>query len=101
MNKIKELIKDSKGIILEGVIAISFIFFSSLIWLIGEIVIHRTYDAMVPTFFDQIDPRGLALVDNYINAYAVSIIIVDALLLLWWGLSTQKHETQEYPGVTF
>lgn len=90
--------KNSEGILLAGAIAITFIILSSMVWLAGAVIVNKTFDAFQPWFAIS-DPRALALAQSAVNAYGVSIVIVDCLLLLWWGLSSQKSESQEYPGV--
>jgi len=90
------LLRSKRGIVLAGVVAITFIFLSSIIWLVGALIVNRTFDALVP-YMDE-DPRVLILNQNAVNAYGVSIVIVDVLLLVWWGLSAQKVESQESQG---
>lgn len=94
---IKRLLKDESGIIREGIIAITFIMLSSMIWLICALILNRTFDALLPILSaPETDPRALPVSQQAVNAFGVSIIIIDALLLIWWGLSAQKTETQEY-----
>jgi hypothetical protein len=92
--------KNREGIILAGVIAISFIFFSSIVWLVGALVVNRTVDAFLP-MLNQCDPRALAVSQNWVNAYGVSIVIIDVLFLVWWGLSSSKKESQEQSDIPF
>lgn len=97
----KNFVKNTKGIILPGVIAISFLFMSSIIWLCGALIVNRVFDAFQP-WYAVSDPRALAVSQTALNAYAVSIVVVDVLLLVWWGLSAFKTESQESPvGVSF
>lgn len=96
---IKRLLRDESGIIFEGVIAIGFIVLSSITWLVCAMVVNRVFDAFLPIFMlPEMDPRALAVSQTALNAFAVSIVIVDILLLVWWGLSAQKVESQEYAG---
>jgi hypothetical protein len=90
-------IHDTHAIILPAIIAITFIFLSSIIWLIGALIVNRTFDSLLP-YIMQCDPRVLAISQSALNAYAVVIVIVDVGLLVWWGLSAQKKESVESPG---
>lgn len=97
----RNFIKDTKGIILPGIIAISFIIMSSIIWLCGALIVNRVFDAFQPWYAIS-DPRALTVSQSALQAYSISIIVVDCLLLLWWGLSAFKTESQESPaGVSF
>lgn len=89
---------DESGIIMEGIIAIVFIVFSSLIWLVGALVVNQTFDALTP-FFALGDPRAFVTAQNAVNIYGVVIVVVDSLLLVWWGISAQRVESEESPAV--
>ncbi|MFA5365678.1 MAG: hypothetical protein WC325_10910 [Candidatus Bathyarchaeia archaeon] len=93
----KSLLKDDSGIIFEGVIAITFIILSSIVWLCCALFVNRVFDAFIPTLLT-CDPRALATSQTAVNAFGVSIVIVDVMFLVWWGLSAQKVESQEYAG---
>lgn len=88
---------NKRGIVLAGVIAIIFIVLSSIVWLVGALIVNRTFDGLASTFAE-CDPRVLTLSQNAVNAYAVSIVVVDVLLLVWWGLSAQKKEVVDEPA---
>lgn len=98
--KLSTIRKDNRGILLAGAIAISFIIMSSIIWLAGALIVNRTFDAFQPWFAIS-DPRALITAQNAVNAYGVSIIIVDLLFLLWWGLSAQKKESVESSAMPY
>ena len=101
VKKLSQFINDTSGIIFEGVIAVSFIIMSSMVWLCGEVIVSRVFDGFLP-ILNLCDPRGLAMVQMYLNAYGVSIVIVDVLFIVWWGLAAGKSESQESPlGVRF
>jgi hypothetical protein len=87
---------NKEGIVKEGIIAISFIVMSSIIWLVGQLIVSKTFDAFMP-WFAITDPRVLITANAAMTGYSISIIIVDILFLVWWGLSTQKHESFEEP----
>jgi hypothetical protein len=88
---------NKRGIVLAGVIAIIFIVLSSIVWLCGALIVNRTFDGLAG-IIAECDPRVLALSQGVLNAYAVSIIVVDVLLLVWWGLSAQKKEVVDEPA---
>lgn len=90
----KSFVRDRRGIVVAGVIAISFIVLSSITWLVCAVIVNRVFDGFLPILVT-CDPRALATTQSAMNAFAVSIVIVDLLLLLWWGLSAQKVESQE------
>lgn len=98
--KISHFMKDTQGILLAGAIAITFIFLSSLIWILGALIVNKTFDAFQPWFAIS-DPRALVVAQNAITAYGVSIIPVDGALMLWWFLSAQKKESQESPSYPY
>ena len=91
---------DRRGIIAVGIVAICFIFLSTFLWLIGALIVNRTFDAFVPLFNDSGEPRTLLTGQHAVNAFGVSIVIIDVLLLVWWALSAQRVESQEYAGGT-
>jgi hypothetical protein len=93
----QSFLSDKRGIALVGVVAVAFIFVSSIIWLAGALVVNRTYDAFAP-IFARMDVESQIISQHAVNAYGVSIVVVDVLLLVWWGLSAQKVESQEYAG---
>lgn len=93
----RSIIKDTRAIILPGIIAITFIFLSSIIWLIGALIVNRVFDALYP-YSILCDPRVLAIQQSALNAYAVIIVIIDVGLLVWWGLSSQRKESVESPA---
>lgn len=87
--------RDRRGIIAVGVVAIAFIFVSTIIWLAGALVVNRTFDAFLP-IFNRMDVETRIISEHALNIYGVSILVVDLLLLVWWGLSAQRVERQEY-----
>jgi hypothetical protein len=96
----KKLLHSKSGMIVSGIIAIVFIFLSSLIWLVGALILNKTFDAFMPWFAIS-NPRAYIVSQQAMTAYAISIVITDILLLVWWGLSSQKRESQESPGQTY
>jgi hypothetical protein len=92
--------QDSHGILLVGIICISFIIMSSLIWLAGALIVSRTFDAFMP-WFAICDPRAQAVAQQALNAYGVSIIVVDICFIIYWGVSSQKNESVEGPAFTY
>jgi len=97
---LQNFIKNKDGIILQGAIAISFIIMSSLIWLCGELIVNRVFDAFQPWFAIS-DPRALILAQNCLNAYAVSIIVTDGCFLFWWFLAASKNESVESSAIPY
>jgi len=88
---------NKRGIVLVGVIAIVFIVLSSIVWLVGAMIVNRTFDGLLPTL-EECDPRVLSLSQKVLNAYAVSIVVIDVLFLVWWGLNAQKKEVVDEPA---
>jgi len=39
----------------------------------------------------------LLAASNAVNVYGVVIVVVDVLLLVWWGISAQRVESEESP----
>ncbi len=95
--KRRRFLKDTRAIVLEGVIAIIWIMLSSITWLVGAMIVNRTYDALY-SYSVQCDPRVLAIQQSALNAYAVVIVIVDVGLIVWWAISAQKKRSVESPG---
>ncbi len=101
LKKLRSIIDDEHGILMVGILAVTFIISSSIIWLVGALIVNSTFDALVP-YFPVSDPRALATAQNAVAAYGVVIVVVDVLLLVWWGVSAQRVESQESPtGVAF
>lgn len=96
MRKLCDLAKENSGIVAVGMLAIAFIISSSLIWLVGALIVNQTFDALTP-YFPLGDPRGLLAAQNAVNVYGVVIVVVDVLLLVWWGISAQRVESEESP----
>jgi hypothetical protein len=96
IGKLKRFVGDRRGIVAVGVLAIVFIISSSLVWLVGALIVNRTFDALTP-YFSGADPRGLLAASNAVNVYGVVIVVVDVLLLVWWGISAQRVESEESP----
>lgn len=88
---------DQNGIVLVGVIAISFIIMSSIIWICGALIVNKVFDAVIP-YFSVDDTRGLVTAQNTVNTYGVVIVVVDFLLLAWWAISAQRVESVESAG---
>jgi hypothetical protein len=93
----QNFLSDRRGIVTAGIVAICFIFLSSILWLVGALIVNRTFDAFLPLFNDS-DPRALLTGQHAVNAFGVSIVVIDVLLLVWWGLNAQRVESQEYAG---
>lgn len=87
---------DKKGIVLAGIIAIVFIILSSIVWLAGALIVNLTYDNLLPVM-EECDDRVPLIAEHALNAYGVSIVVIDVLLLVWWGLSAQKREVVTEP----
>lgn len=98
LRKLADFIMDESGILLEGIIAIVFIVCSSLIWLVGALIVNQTFDALLPYFLVG-DPRALVTAQSAVTNYGIVIVVVDALLLVWWGISAQRVESEESPAV--
>jgi hypothetical protein len=96
LKSLGSFVVDERGIVAVGVLAITFIISSSLIWLVGALIVNQTFDALVP-YFSGADPRGLLAASNAVNVYGVVIVVVDVLLLVWWGISAQRVESEESP----
>ena len=64
--------------------------------MIGALIVNRTFDALAP-YFAVGDPRALIAAQNAVNAYGVSIVVIDILFLVWWGISAQRVESEESP----
>ena len=99
MRSLRDFRNNTQGIVLVGVIAIVFIISSSLIWLVGALIVNRTFDALAP-YFAVGDPRALVTAQSAVNTYGVVIVVVDVLLLVWWGISAQRVESEETAGGT-
>lgn len=88
---------DKRGIVLAGIIAISFIILSSIIWLAGALAVNMTFDELSP-IIAECDPHVAITAQNAVNAYGVSIVVIDVLLLIWWALVAQKREVVDEPA---
>ena len=95
---LKQFKAHCQGIILVGIIAITFIILSSIIWLVLALVVNRVFDGLMPIYLT-CDPRALATGTNALNAFGVSIVVVDIMFLVWWGLSAQKKGSREDPAL--
>jgi hypothetical protein len=93
--------KDERGIIAVGVLAICFIVFSSVLWLVAVLIVNRVFDAFTPIYanFESIYPSLVG--QHVVNATGIAIVVIDGLLLLWWAISAQRVESQEFQGSTF
>jgi cellulose biosynthesis protein BcsQ len=100
LKPLNRLLHDNSGIIFAGVVAVTFIFLSSLIWLACALIVNRVFDGFYPILLD-CDPRALATSQSALNAFGVSIVVVDVMFLVWWGLSSQRIESQESPAGGF
>ena len=97
--KLNNFVKDCSGIA-ASIIVISFTIMSSIIWLVGELILNRVFDAFQP-ILATCQPQALTISQNALDAYGMSIVIVDVLYLVYWNLSAFKSESQESPGVRF
>lgn len=93
----RNILKDKRGIILAGIIAIVFIVLSSIVWLCGALIVSLTYDELSP-IMAECDERVPIIAEHVLTAYGVSIVFIDVLLLVWWGLSAQKVSSIDEPG---
>jgi hypothetical protein len=92
--------QNQSGIVLVGIICIVFIICSSIIGLAGALAVNKVADALTPYLGS--DVRALNTVTSARNAYIVAVVLVDVLLLVYWGVSAQRKESQESPsGVYF
>ena len=91
----RNLIHDTSGIILVSVVAITFIITSSIIGLVGALCVNQVADALTPYMGS--DVRAINLVETCRNAYIVSIVLADIMLIIWWAVSAQRRESQENP----
>jgi hypothetical protein len=94
---IRKLRANKNGILLVGIICIVFIVLSSIIWLVGALILNRVFDAFGP-WFAITDPRTLAVSQSALNAYGISTIITDIAFISYWAISTQRQESEEYPA---
>jgi branched-subunit amino acid ABC-type transport system permease component len=88
------LVTDKRGILMEGMIAIVFIIASSLTWLVGALILNQYLDSVAP-YTDKF-PQASVLSMNVRNSFGIVIVVVDGLLLFWWGLQSFRRERQEY-----
>jgi hypothetical protein len=100
MKQLRRFRNNRNGIILVGVVAICFIVLSSIVWLAGLLIVNKTFDAFGP-WFAVSDPRALVVANQALTAYSVSIVVTDVMFLIWWGLASQKRESEESPGMTY
>ena len=91
----RNLIHDTSGIILVSVVAITFIITSSIIGLVGALAVNQVADALTPYMGS--DVRATNLVLTCRNAYIVSIVLADIMLIIWWAVNAQRVERQESP----
>jgi len=91
----RNFIKDTQGLVLVAVIAIVFIFATSIIGLVGALSINKIADAVAP--YVGSDVRAYDLVQNCRNVYIVTIVLADVLLIVWLFVSAQRRESQEAP----
>ena len=91
----RNFIHNRSGIVLVSVIAITFIIASSIIGLVGALAVNQVADALTPYMGS--DVRATNLVQSCRNAYIVSIVLADVMLIIWWATSAQKSESQESP----
>jgi type VI protein secretion system component VasK len=95
--RLRDFRNDKRGILLVGIVTMAFIVMSSLIWLVGALVVNRVFDAFTP-LLNAGDPRALIAAQNAVNAYGVSIVVIDILLLVYWAISAQRIESEESPA---
>jgi len=93
------LIEDKRGILMQGIIAVVFITASTLLWLICALILNRVADSM--SAYTSADPHVALISANTVNTFGVVIVVVDGLLILWWGLSAFRKERQEIPSSTY
>lgn len=93
---LKRFLRNKRAIILPGIIAIIWIILSSITWLAGAVIVSRTYDQLQGTI-EECNPMVAVISNNALNAYGISIIVLDILFIVWWALSAQRVESQEVP----
>jgi hypothetical protein len=81
--------ENNQGIVLVGLIAIIFIICSSIIGIVGALAVNQVGDAMAQY---ATDIRASNLITSCRNVYIVSVVLVDVLLLVWWGVSAQEKD---------
>lgn len=95
----KKLRQNNQGIVLAGIIAITFIVLSSMIWVVGAIIVSRFNDGFLPFMTSLGDPRVTTVASMAMTAYGWAIVPVDVGLIVWWALSASKKESQEYNDI--
>ena len=91
----RNLMHENSGIILVSLVAITFIITSSIIGLVGALCVNQIADALTPYLGS--DVRATNLVLTCRNAYIVSIVLADIMLIIWWAVNAQRVERQESP----
>ena len=91
----QSFLHDKSGIVLVSIVAITFIITSSIIGLVGALAVNQVADALTPYMGS--DVRATNLVLTCRNAYIVSIVLADIMLIIWWAVSAQRRESQENP----
>ena len=88
---------DRRAILLEGLLAVAFIGASSIIGVIGALMINRIADAVQPFIADNVDALGV--VESARNTYIIGVVLTDIALLVYWGVSAQRKERQSSPAI--
>ena len=97
MKKLRSFRNNQRGIVHAGIIAIVFIVLSSIIWIIGALIVNKTFDQL-QGIIATCDPQVASISQNAVNGFGVMIVIIDVGLVIWWGLSAQRVESQESPA---
>lgn len=95
MKNLKQFRNDKSGIVLVGLICITFIMCSSLIGLVGALAVNKVADALTPFVSD--NTEALNVVTNARNSYIIGVVLVDLSLLGYWAVSAQRKESVESP----
>ena len=99
INMKRNFIYDTQGLVLVAIVAIVFIFTTSIIGLVGALAVNKIADAVTP--YVGSDIRALNLVTSCRNVYIVSVVVADISLVVWLFISAQRKESQEAPQMYF
>jgi hypothetical protein len=94
---LRDFQNNKEGFATVVAVTIVFVICSSLIWLVGALIVNKVFDGLSP-MFAVADPRALITAQTALNMYAVMIVVVDGLLILWCFISAGRVESRETPG---
>jgi uncharacterized BrkB/YihY/UPF0761 family membrane protein len=95
-NKMKrDFRRNQKALVLVSIVAIVLVFAIAIIGLVGMLSANKIADAILPYMGSDI--RASNLVQECRNALAISVVLSIVMVLIWWGVSAQRRESQEAP----